>query len=104
MELRLKRKADQINKGKEALFFDDDFEGAKDGSGGADIFTTQAPAAGFRLNYHYYIIDKDQGFAGAGIDAQSATVAFCQINYRHLYHGTFSPHLISVSFYSAFCM
>lgn len=67
------------------MLLDDYFEGASYGSGGADDFTLDAPAALFRLGNNYNIINQYQCITRTHADTQPTAVTFFLV-----YHGHFN--------------
>ena len=68
------------------LFFDDYLERANDGSGRADGFAFEAPAAFFGLDDSDNVSLKNKSFAATNGQAKTASIALFSFNYRHLNH------------------
>ena len=67
------------------MLLDDYFEGADYGSGRADDFALETPAALFRLDNSYNISDQYQGLTGAHAEAQLTSITLFLV-----YHGHFN--------------
>ncbi len=67
-----------------ASLLDNYFKGAGYGSGGADNFALNAPAALFRLDNNYNLPHQYQGITGAHADAQPTSVTIFSVYHRHL--------------------
>lgn len=68
------------------MLVDDDFEWATQCPGGAYGFTLSAPAALFRFDNSYNVVNHYQSSAVAHANTQATTIAQVSVYYRHLSH------------------
>jgi hypothetical protein len=74
-----------------AMLLNDYFEGAGNGSGGANSFALKTPITFGRLDYSHTLLSQHQGVSGTDADAQPTPIKFVTIDYGQFNH-TIPPH------------